>query len=46
MASDEASFVNVEKIVIDGSLIRDRRHSEAKCGGGAWSQLSEKVKLQ
>lgn len=39
LASDEASFVNGEDIVIDGGLIWGRRHSEVTKGGGTWSQL-------
>ena len=41
LASDEASFVNGEDIVIDGGLIWGRRYSEVMSGGGAWSQLFE-----
>lgn len=41
LASDEASFVNGEDIVVDGGLIWGRRHSEVMSGGGAWSQLFE-----
>ncbi len=41
LASDEASFVNGEDIVIDGGLIWGRRHSEVMKGGGTWSQLFE-----
>jgi NAD(P)-dependent dehydrogenase (short-subunit alcohol dehydrogenase family) len=41
LASDEASFVNGEDIVVDGGLIWGRRHSEVMRGGGAWSQLFE-----
>ncbi len=39
LASDEASFVNGEDMVIDGGLIWGRRHSETVKGGGTWSQL-------
>ncbi len=41
LASDEASFVNGEDMVIDGGLIWGRRHSEVVKGGGTWSQLFE-----
>ena len=41
LASDEASFVNGEDMVIDGGLIWGRRHSEAVKGGGTWSRLFE-----
>ena len=41
LASDEASFVNGEDIVVDGGLIWGRRHSDVVKGGGAWSQLFE-----
>jgi len=41
LASDEASFVNGEDMVIDGGLIWGRRHSETVKGGGTWSQLFE-----
>lgn len=41
LASDEASFVNGEDIVIDGGLIWGRRHSEVSAGGGAWKHLFE-----
>ncbi len=39
LASDEASFVNGEDIVVDGGLIWGRRHSEVTAGGHAWKQL-------
>ncbi|NNF80174.1 MAG: SDR family oxidoreductase [Rhizobiales bacterium] len=39
LASDEASFVNGEDMVIDGGLIWGRRYSEVSQGGGTWSQL-------
>ena len=39
LASDEASFVNGEDIVIDGGLIWGRRHSDVVKGGGTWRQL-------
>jgi NAD(P)-dependent dehydrogenase (short-subunit alcohol dehydrogenase family) len=39
LASDEASFVNGEDIVIDGGLIWGRRYSEIAKGGGTWSRL-------
>ncbi len=39
LASDEASFINGEDIVIDGGLIWGRRYSETQKGGGTWSQL-------
>ena len=41
LASDEASFVNGEDIVVDGGLIWGRRYSETSKGGGTWSQLFE-----
>jgi len=41
LASDEASFVNGEDVVIDGGLIWGRRFSEAMAGGHAWKQLFE-----
>jgi NAD(P)-dependent dehydrogenase (short-subunit alcohol dehydrogenase family) len=41
LASDEASFVNGEDIVIDGGLIWGRRYSETAKGGGTWSRLFE-----
>ena len=39
LASDEASFVNGEDIVVDGGLIWGRRHSEVAKGGSTWSSL-------
>ncbi len=39
LASDEASFVNGEDIVVDGGLIWGRRYSDVMKGGGTWSQL-------
>jgi NAD(P)-dependent dehydrogenase (short-subunit alcohol dehydrogenase family) len=39
LASDEASFVNGEDIVIDGGLIWGRRYSETAKGGSTWSTL-------
>jgi NAD(P)-dependent dehydrogenase (short-subunit alcohol dehydrogenase family) len=39
LASDEASFVNGEDMVIDGGLIWGRRRSETVKGGGTWSRL-------
>ena len=39
LASDEASFINGEDIVIDGGLIWGRRRSETAKGGGTWSQM-------
>lgn len=39
LASDEASFVNGEDMVIDGGLIWGRRRSETVKGGGTWSGL-------
>lgn len=39
LASDEASFVNGEDIVVDGGLIWGRRYSDVMQGGGTWSQL-------
>lgn len=41
LASDEASFVNGEDIVVDGGLIWGRRHSEVSAGGHAWKNLFE-----
>jgi NAD(P)-dependent dehydrogenase (short-subunit alcohol dehydrogenase family) len=40
LASDEASFVNGEDIVVDGGLIWGRRYSEV-VKGGLWSKLKE-----
>jgi NAD(P)-dependent dehydrogenase (short-subunit alcohol dehydrogenase family) len=39
LASDEASFVNGEDLVIDGGLIWGRRYSEVMAGGSAWKHL-------
>jgi NAD(P)-dependent dehydrogenase (short-subunit alcohol dehydrogenase family) len=39
LASDEASFVNGEDLVIDGGLIWGRRYSEVMAGGSAWRRL-------
>lgn len=39
LASDEASFINGEDIVIDGGLIWGRRHSEAPSGAARWKQM-------
>ena len=39
LASDEASFVNGEDMVIDGGLIWGRRHSEVLAGGSVWKSL-------
>jgi NAD(P)-dependent dehydrogenase (short-subunit alcohol dehydrogenase family) len=39
LASDEATFVNGEDIVIDGGLIWGRRFSEVMAGGHTWKQL-------
>lgn len=41
LASDEASFVNGEDMVIDGGLIWGRRYSEATAGGHTWKHLFE-----
>jgi NAD(P)-dependent dehydrogenase (short-subunit alcohol dehydrogenase family) len=41
LASDEATFVNGEDIVIDGGLIWGRRFSEVMAGGSAWKHLFE-----
>jgi NAD(P)-dependent dehydrogenase (short-subunit alcohol dehydrogenase family) len=40
LASDEASFINGEDIVVDGGIIWGRRHSEVM-KGGIWSKLKE-----
>ena len=39
LASDEASFVNGEDIVVDGGLIQGRRFSEASAGRAAMREL-------
>jgi len=41
LASDEASFVNGEDIVVDGGLIWGRKHSVVMAGGSMWSMLFE-----
>ena len=39
LASDEASFVNGEDIVVDGGMIWGRRWSEVNAGGPVWKSL-------
>jgi len=41
LASDEASFINGEDIVVDGGAIWGRRYSEAMAGGTPWKHLFE-----
>ena len=39
LASDEASFINGEDIVIDGGMIWGRRFSEVSSGAARWKEL-------
>jgi len=41
LASDEASFVNGDDIVVDGGMIWGRRFSETSAGGNVWAKLFE-----